>query len=72
MTELIYTWVMVQITIVCITLYLHRGQAHRAVSFHPASNNRALTFSPKFNIQCEAKGKNTASHTLYDQWQLQN
>ncbi len=36
MTEIIYTLVMVQITIACVTLYLHRSQAHRAVSFHPA------------------------------------
>ena len=27
---------MVQITIACVTLYLHRSQAHRAVMFHPA------------------------------------
>lgn len=27
---------MVQITIACVTLYLHRSQAHRAVHFHPA------------------------------------
>jgi stearoyl-CoA desaturase (delta-9 desaturase) len=26
---------MVQITIACVTLYLHRSQAHRAVKFHP-------------------------------------
>lgn len=31
----IYTLVMVQITIACVTLYLHRSQAHRAVTFHP-------------------------------------
>jgi stearoyl-CoA desaturase (Delta-9 desaturase) len=36
MTELIYTLVMVQITIACVTLYLHRSQAHRAVQFSPA------------------------------------
>jgi stearoyl-CoA desaturase (delta-9 desaturase) len=35
MTEIIYTLVMVQITIACVTLYLHRGQAHRGVTFHP-------------------------------------
>lgn len=35
MTEFIYTLVMVQITIACVTLYLHRSQAHRAVQFHP-------------------------------------
>ena len=34
MTELIYTLVMVQLTIACVTLYLHRSQAHRAVQFH--------------------------------------
>ena len=27
--------VMVQITIACVTLYLHRSQAHKGVSFHP-------------------------------------
>jgi len=26
---------MVQITIACVTLFLHRSQAHRAVTFHP-------------------------------------
>lgn len=36
MTEIITTLVMVQITIACVTLYLHRSQAHRAVTFHPA------------------------------------
>ncbi len=35
MLTIIYTLVMVQITIACVTLYLHRGQAHRAVQFHP-------------------------------------
>ena len=35
MDILIYTLVMVQITIACVTLYLHRSQAHRAVEFHP-------------------------------------
>lgn len=33
---LLYTLVMVQITIACVTLYLHRSQAHRSVHFHPA------------------------------------
>ena len=35
MLTIIYTLVMVQITIACVTLYLHRSQAHRAVQFHP-------------------------------------
>lgn len=36
MLELIYTLLVTHITIVCVTLYLHRSQAHRAVNFHPA------------------------------------
>ena len=35
MTELIATLVMTHITIVCVTLYLHRGQAHRGIEFNP-------------------------------------
>jgi len=35
MNIIIATLVMVQITIACVTLYLHRSQAHRAVVFHP-------------------------------------
>ena len=35
MIELIATLVMTHITIVCVTLYLHRGQAHRGIVFHP-------------------------------------
>jgi stearoyl-CoA desaturase (delta-9 desaturase) len=35
MLAILYTLVMVQITIACVTLYLHRSQAHRAVAFHP-------------------------------------
>jgi stearoyl-CoA desaturase (delta-9 desaturase) len=39
MLAILYTLVMVQITIACVTLYLHRSQTHRAVSFHPAVNH---------------------------------
>jgi stearoyl-CoA desaturase (delta-9 desaturase) len=39
MLIIIYTLMMVQITIACVTLYLHRSQTHRAVSFHPAVNH---------------------------------
>jgi stearoyl-CoA desaturase (delta-9 desaturase) len=35
MNEIIYTLVATHITIVCVTLYLHRSQAHRGVTFHP-------------------------------------
>ena len=35
MSELIYTLIVTHITIICVTLYLHRGQAHRAIIFHP-------------------------------------
>jgi stearoyl-CoA desaturase (Delta-9 desaturase) len=36
MTTILATLVMVQITIACVTLYLHRSQAHRGVTFNPA------------------------------------
>jgi len=36
MFEIIYTLIVTHITILCVTLYLHRSQAHRAVQFHPA------------------------------------
>lgn len=32
---ILYTLILTHITIVCVTLYLHRSQAHRAVQFHP-------------------------------------
>lgn len=35
MTYIIITLVLTHITIACVTLYLHRSQAHRAVKFHP-------------------------------------
>lgn len=36
MIEILYTLVATHITIACVTLYLHRSQAHRGVEFHPA------------------------------------
>ena len=35
MIQLIYTLIVTHITIVCVTLFLHRGQAHRGIEFHP-------------------------------------
>lgn len=35
MIMLIYTLVMTHITIACVTIYLHRGQAHRGLIFNP-------------------------------------
>ena len=35
MLEIIYTLVVTHITIICVTLFLHRGQAHRAIIFSP-------------------------------------
>ena len=35
MIELLYTLVVTHITIVCVTLFLHRGQAHKGLTFHP-------------------------------------
>jgi len=34
MASLIYTLVVTHLTIICVTLYLHRSQAHRGVEFH--------------------------------------
>jgi stearoyl-CoA desaturase (delta-9 desaturase) len=36
MTEILYTLILTHFTIVCVTLYLHRCQAHRGVEFHSA------------------------------------
>ena len=35
MIEILYTLVLTHITILSVTLYLHRSQTHRAVEFHP-------------------------------------
>jgi stearoyl-CoA desaturase (delta-9 desaturase) len=35
MVELLYVLVMTHITIVCVTLFLHRGQAHKGITFNP-------------------------------------
>lgn len=35
MTELLYILVATHITIVCVTLYLHRGMTHKGIEFHP-------------------------------------
>jgi stearoyl-CoA desaturase (delta-9 desaturase) len=35
MPEILYTLIATHITIICVTLFLHRGQAHRGIEFHP-------------------------------------
>jgi stearoyl-CoA desaturase (delta-9 desaturase) len=35
MSEILYTLIVTHITILCVTLYLHRSMAHRGVTFHP-------------------------------------
>jgi stearoyl-CoA desaturase (delta-9 desaturase) len=35
MLTILYTLIVTHITIVCVTLFLHRGQAHRGIIFHP-------------------------------------
>jgi stearoyl-CoA desaturase (delta-9 desaturase) len=35
MNPIIYTLLTTHITIVCVTLFLHRGQAHRGITFNP-------------------------------------
>jgi stearoyl-CoA desaturase (delta-9 desaturase) len=36
MNPILFTLIATHFTIICVTLYLHRSQAHRAVTFHPA------------------------------------
>jgi len=35
MNTILYTLIVTHITIICVTLFLHRGQAHRGIEFHP-------------------------------------
>ena len=35
MNIILYTLIVTHITIVCVTLFLHRGQAHKGIEFHP-------------------------------------
>jgi stearoyl-CoA desaturase (delta-9 desaturase) len=35
MIAILYTLIATHITIICVTLFLHRGQAHRGIQFHP-------------------------------------
>ena len=35
MNPILYTLIVTHITIICVTLFLHRGQAHRGITFHP-------------------------------------
>ena len=35
MNEILYTLIVTHITIVCVTLFLHRGQAHKSIIFNP-------------------------------------
>ena len=39
MLEIIYTLILTHITIVAVTCFLHRSQAHKSVTFHPAINH---------------------------------
>ena len=39
----LYTLAVTHITIVAITLYLHRGVCHSAITIHPISNSQRLS-----------------------------
>jgi stearoyl-CoA desaturase (delta-9 desaturase) len=39
MFEILYTLIATHITIICVTLFLHRSQAHKSVTFHPVVNH---------------------------------
>lgn len=35
MIPIVYTLIITHLTIICVTLFLHRGQAHKGMTFHP-------------------------------------
>jgi stearoyl-CoA desaturase (Delta-9 desaturase) len=35
MNEILYTLLLTHITIICVTVYLHRGMTHKGLEFHP-------------------------------------
>ena len=35
MVEILYTLIVTHITIICVTVYLHRGMTHKGLEFHP-------------------------------------
>ena len=35
MIEILYTLIVTHITIICVTVYLHRGMTHKGLEFHP-------------------------------------
>lgn len=39
MTKLFYILISTHFTIICVTLYLHRSQSHKSVTFHPVINH---------------------------------
>ena len=39
MLEILYTLIVTHLTIICVTLYLHRSQTHRSVTFIPVINH---------------------------------
>ena len=39
MNELLYVLVTTHLTIIAVTLYLHRSQTHLGATFHPVVNN---------------------------------
>ena len=43
-------------------------RAHSDFFWNTATNEWALSFLDNFDIMCESKGKNLASHALYEQW----
>lgn len=38
-TYIIYTLIVTHISVICVTLYLHRSQAHRGTDFHPIASH---------------------------------
>jgi len=69
MIELIYVLVTTHITIVCVTLYLHRGMSHRGIQFHPILSHfmRLWLWITTGMVTKEWMGVHRAHHRYSDQ-----
>src|SRR5210317_624851 len=69
MTEILYTLITTHITITCVTLYLHRSQSHRAVTFHTVISHfmRFWLWLTTGQITCEWVAIHRKHHSRSDQ-----
>lgn len=84
MIETLYVLVMTHITILCVTIYLHRGQTHKGIVFHPILSHfmrfwlwlttgmvtkQWVAIHRKHHQMCEKEGDPHSPH-IYGIWQV--